>query len=385
MERNPRDILEKKIGMTGKNAKSDSKCNVFPGLPNVEKHFKKNICTFVDEKQKVPRKSFGQSFEKKQKTFVKTISAEIDMKLFYLDLVHQLQEKLDQERKGHKGEIERAHVHLQQLQLEKIEIQELLVHAKCKEKEVLTTKDLHLQKMMEATGYIVNQRELAKARDEATKHQMGELQQKEIPQKEKVNESLCLCNGQFFDSGYDDGNLLTKILPKLKSSAPQPSFNDSFQPPPAVIKKVETSADVPLVIPQGPCMKFTNLFDLSEQLVDFCKGDYGSKFVIERLWNGARPEKDYIMKKLRLPDSLIDLVQDRNMAKVVSVLAKVEHKGRREILDQLLKDFSSIVGVYNGSEFIMDVLRLVSTEEKECVAASTDIGKEKLNHNINFW
>ena len=194
-----------------------------------------------------------------------------------------------------------------------------------------------------------------------------------------------MCDGQFFDSSYDDGNLLTKILPKLKSSAPQPFSTDAFQTPPAVIKKVETSADVLLVIPQGPCINFTNLFDLSEQLADFCKGDYGSKFVIERLWNGARPEKDYIMKKLRLPDSLIDLVQDRNMAKVVSVLAKVEHKGRREILDQLLKDFSSIVGVYNGSEFIMDVLRLVSTEEKECIAASTDIGKEKLNHNINFW
>ena len=175
LERNPRDILEKKIGMTGKNAKSDSKCNVFPGLPNVEKHFKKNICTFVDEKQKVPRKSFGQSFEKKQKTFVKTISAEIDMKLFYLDLVHQLQEKLDQDRELHKGEIERAHVHLQQLQLEKIELQELVVHAECKEIPSVSSEE-----------FFVNQRELGKA----TKHQMEELQQEEIPQKEKVNESL---------------------------------------------------------------------------------------------------------------------------------------------------------------------------------------------------
>ena len=60
LERNPRDILEKKIGMTGKNAKSDSKCNVFPGLPNVEKHFQKNICTFVVRNKRFQENLFGK-------------------------------------------------------------------------------------------------------------------------------------------------------------------------------------------------------------------------------------------------------------------------------------------------------------------------------------
>ena len=113
-----------------------------------------------------------------------------------------------------------------------------------------------------------------------------------------------------------------------------------------------------LIIPQGPCIKFSNLFDLSGQFSDFCCGEYGSKFVIDRLERGACPERDYAMKELNLPDNLMCLLENPHSAKVATVLANIEHKGRAKILSFIETHFSDITSKVLGMQLVKRYFKL---------------------------
>ena len=122
-------------------------------------------------------------------------------------------------------------------------------------------------------------------------------------------------------------------------------------------------------------MQFSNLFDLSGQLSDFSCGEYGSKFILERLQNGVTPEKDFAMKELNLPNSLSHVLENHHSSQVATVLAILDHKGREEILSHLEAQFSKISSTVEGRKFIADVFKKANKTEKRRIAqyASTSM------------
>ena len=145
-------------------------------------------------------------------------------------------------------------------------------------------------------------------------------------------------------------------------------------------KATKTELDSNQILPQGPCMKFSNLFDLSGQLHDFCLGEFGSKFVIKRLKDGASPEKEYAMRELKLPRNLLLLLENQYSARVASTLATIDHQGRTDIMSYIEEHSSLILSKSYGIQFITDVLSSTTETERLCAARSALKSSSKLQY-----
>ena len=313
LDRNPKDILEKKALMTAKdikgesiNKRSDIQLNSLTSLVLDLPKLKKNTQRKENHDNLIEPKISSLSR--------RILEEEIDMKLFYLDQIQQLQVEIKYElNTAHNEEIKAVKI-IEILEDEKEKLVKLLGEVK-KEKTALSIR-------------------------------CHELQSK-FP--ELFPESLAI------------GEL-------------------------DISKDIKNGSGGNLVMPQGPCMTFSNLFDLSGQLSDFCCGEYGSKFVLERLKNGVAPEKDYTMKELNLPNSLLDLLENPHSAKVAISLAIINHKGRADILSHIEMNFSEISSNVKGRDFIVNILnsdKLQTYSDKDLVEAlSHEILESQLENKM---
>ena len=135
-------------------------------------------------------------------------------------------------------------------------------------------------------------------------------------------------------------------------------------------KATKMPLDSNQILPQGPCMKFSNLFDLSGQLHDFCLGEFGSKFVIKRLKDGASPEKEFAMKELKLPANLLILLENQYSAKVASILATTKHQRQADLMSYIEENSSLILKKPYGIQLITDVLISSNDTDRQCIAQS---------------
>lgn len=123
-----------------------------------------------------------------------------------------------------------------------------------------------------------------------------------------------------------------------------------------------------LGLSQGPCMKFNNLYDLSGQFVDFCKGENGSKFVVERLTKGTVAERLYARSELKLATNFSELIGQEHGRKVLMVLLEVDKESRQEVMKYIRTHVANNLVRETFLRFVCDYLERVNPVMKEEVA-----------------
>lgn len=117
------------------------------------------------------------------------------------------------------------------------------------------------------------------------------------------------------------------------------------------------SPPVPGVTGQATsCTQFSNLFCLSGQLAQMCKGEQGSKWIVDRLVGGQEPERSLVKSELKLPQDLTKHMTNNNCRKVILALAEVDGKAREELLMQTKVDIDTILGMEGGREFVKHIV-----------------------------
>ena len=121
-----------------------------------------------------------------------------------------------------------------------------------------------------------------------------------------------------------------------------------------ILCKKQTSKGA-LVTGSG-CIQFSNLFALSGQLAEFCHGEHGSKLVVERLENGAQPERGLVREELGLPGSLTWHLASPHCREVIRTLMQVDSTARQQLLRQVKEDISTILAIDGGEDFVKEIV-----------------------------
>jgi len=82
---------------------------------------------------------------------------------------------------------------------------------------------------------------------------------------------------------------------------------------------------------------FTSLFELAGQLSEMCKGEFGSKLVVERLTRGQEEESRLLWKELGLPASLSSIMASHTSRKIVFALIETWPWAREELEMEMAK------------------------------------------------
>eukprot|EP00092_Neocalanus_flemingeri_P024077 GFUD01026118.1.p1 GENE.GFUD01026118.1~~GFUD01026118.1.p1 ORF type:complete len:355 (+),score=173.77 GFUD01026118.1:245-1309(+) len=104
------------------------------------------------------------------------------------------------------------------------------------------------------------------------------------------------------------------------------------------------------------CTQFSNLFSLSGQLAQLCRGEQGSKWVVDRLVEGQQQERSLVRSELNLPQDLTKHLSSNNCRRVIIVLAEVDSKVRGELLRQTKEEIDTILGMKGGQQFVKQLL-----------------------------
>jgi len=105
------------------------------------------------------------------------------------------------------------------------------------------------------------------------------------------------------------------------------------------------------------CLQFSDLFALSGHLGELCHGEYGSRFVIERLSQGAEVERSLVRTELGLPQSLSLHLASSHCREVILALARNDPEAKHLILTQAKQDMGDILAMDGGREFIEQLLQ----------------------------
>ena len=93
------------------------------------------------------------------------------------------------------------------------------------------------------------------------------------------------------------------------------------------------------------CTQFSNLYCLSGQLAQMCKGEQGSKWVVDRLVGGQQQKRSLVRAELNLPQNLTKHLASTNSRKVILTLAEMDRKARGELLMQTKEQINTILGL----------------------------------------
>jgi len=122
-------------------------------------------------------------------------------------------------------------------------------------------------------------------------------------------------------------------------------------------QKVSSTSPVSM-LSGGGCVQFSNLFSISGQIKEFCNGEHGSRFVIERLRNGAQPERSLVRGELGLPRDLCDHLSNPHCQEVILTLAETDVVAKEELLREVKKDLGSFLSSDWGREFVEKIVNL---------------------------
>ena len=156
-------------------------------------------------------------------------------------------------------------------------------------------------------------------------------------------------------------NCLTELsgLATLSSSPP------AIVPEPALYSKVFPTPSPPPRNPLPPTtgglLRFSNLFCLSGQLLQFCQGQHGSKLVLNRLREGTDPERDLVREELGLPTSLGLILEVSNVHCMPVVLALVEtdRRTRVEVVEQVKRNFGELSNIRGGEKSLQKLMSII--------------------------
>ena len=151
--------------------------------------------------------------------------------------------------------------------------------------------------------------------------------------------------------------VLSRPQPVLSSSPPVLS-----SPPPVLSRPPPVLSSPPPVLSSPPSitsfLQFSNLFALSGQLAEFCQGEHGSKFVVERLKGGAQPERDLVMAELGLPGTLTKHMASSYCREVIRTLIQVDDTARIELEEQARSKEDALRAMEGGSRMLADMFSI---------------------------
>ena len=133
-------------------------------------------------------------------------------------------------------------------------------------------------------------------------------------------------------------------------------------PPPVLSRPPPVLSSPPPVLSSPPSitsfLQFSNLFALSGQLAEFCQGEHGSKFVVERLKGGAQPERDLVMAELGLPGTLTNHLASSYCREVIRTLIQVDDTARMELEEQARSQEDALRAMEGGSRMLADMFSI---------------------------
>jgi len=145
---------------------------------------------------------------------------------------------------------------------------------------------------------------------------------------------------------------LEKLAKQVGLQPPASAFTRVFLPPcpPEILDLPDLSRPPPalgvLPSPAQPfpaeigTRVFTTLLELAGQLSELCKGEFGSKLVVERLTRGQEEESRLLWKELGLPGSLPSIMASYTSRKVVFALIETWPWARVELEMEMAKQAS---------------------------------------------
>jgi len=145
---------------------------------------------------------------------------------------------------------------------------------------------------------------------------------------------------------------LEKLAKQVGLQPPASAFTRVFLPPcpPVILDLPDLSRPPPAlgVLPslaqpfpaETSTRVFTTLLELAGQLSELCKGEFGSKLVVERLTRGQEEESRLLWKELGLPASLPSIMASYTSRKVVFALIETWPWAREELEMEMAKQAS---------------------------------------------
>jgi len=122
-------------------------------------------------------------------------------------------------------------------------------------------------------------------------------------------------------------------------------------------KKVRNNFDLNMPANVDSCVQFSNLFCLAGQLEQLCKGEQGSKWVIERILLGGHAERTLVRQELNLPQDLVKYLTSHHCIEVIIVLSEVDSLVRKDLIHQASLEINTILGMEGGQEFVTRLVK----------------------------